>query len=40
MTIGIDRLEKDRYHLYIRCLGELYDTEKEFEINNQEENNE
>lgn len=40
MTIGIDRLEKDRYHLYIQCLGNLYDTEKEFEINDQEDNDE
>ncbi len=32
MSIGIDSLKKDRYHLYIRCMGNLYDTGKDFEI--------
>lgn len=32
MSIGIDTLEKDRYHLYVRCMGNLYDTGKDFEI--------
>ncbi len=32
MSIGIDSLKKDRYHLYIRCMGNLYDTGKEIEI--------
>ena len=32
MSVGIDTLKKDRYHLYIRCMGNLYDTGKDFEI--------
>lgn len=32
MSVGIDTLEKDRYHLYVRCMGNLYDTGKDFEI--------
>lgn len=32
MTVPIDRLPKDRYHLYVNCMGTLYDTGKEFTI--------
>lgn len=32
MSVGIDELEKDRYHLYVKCMGNLYDTGKDFEI--------
>ncbi len=32
MTVPIDRLPKDRYHLYVKCMGNLYDTGKEFTI--------
>lgn len=40
MAVPLDSLEEDSYKLYVKCFDTLYDTEKCFVIDRQEDNNE